>query len=152
MMHISKSIAIFSTVLAVNLVGLTTHNLIFAGAFTQGSYQFNLGGNQLNLSGLEFAGQEVENILSLIPNTTTLFNHNFNPKTTLPNQLDRYNIVHFATHAAFIDGQPEESFILLGDGSRITLRDLETWSLPNVQLMVLSACQTAVGEFLGNDQ
>ncbi len=125
---------------------------IFAAAFTQGSYQFQVGRQELNLSGLEFAGQEVANILSLIPNTTTLFNQNFNLKTTLPNQLNQYNIVHFATHAAFIDGQPEESFILLGDGSRITLRDLETWSLPNVQLMVLSACQTAMGEFLGNGQ
>ncbi|MBD2546653.1 MULTISPECIES: CHAT domain-containing protein [Planktothricoides] len=125
---------------------------MFAAAFTQGSYQFNLGGSQLNLSGLEFAGEEVANIAKIIPNTRSLFNHNFNLKATLPQELNQYNIVHLATHAAFIDGQPEESFILLGDGSRITLRDLETWSLPNVQLMVLSACQTAVGEFLGNGQ
>lgn len=125
---------------------------IFAAAFTQGSYQFNLGGNQLNLSGLEFAGEEVENIAKIIPNTTSLFNQNFNLKTIQPHELNQYNIVHWATHAAFIDGQPEESFILLGDGSRITLRDLETWSVPNVQLIILSACQTAVGEFLGNGQ
>lgn len=125
---------------------------MFAAAFTEGSYEFEVGQQKLNLSGLEFAGEEVENIVNLIPNTTTLFNQTFNRETTLPSQLNEYDIVHFATHAAFMDGQPEESFILLGDGSRITLRDLETWSLPHVQLMVLSACQTAVGNFLGNGQ
>ena len=42
--------------------------------------------------------------------------------------------------------------ILFGDGDRITLSDLETWSLPNTDLVVLSACRTAVSRVLGNGE
>jgi len=49
-------------------------------------------------------------------------------------------------------GQPEESFILFGDGDRVTLRDVATWSLPDVDLIVLSACETGVGGQLGNGE
>jgi CHAT domain-containing protein len=52
----------------------------------------------------------------------------------------------------FVPGLPEESFILFGNGDRINLRDMATWSLPNVDLVVLSACKTAVGGELGNGE
>ncbi|GET39610.1 TPR repeat-containing protein [Microseira wollei NIES-4236] len=66
--------------------------------------------------------------------------------------MNDYSIVHLATHAAFLVGQPEDSFIMFGNGDRATLRDVETWSLPKVDLIVLSACQTAVGGKLGNGE
>jgi CHAT domain-containing protein len=66
--------------------------------------------------------------------------------------MNDYNIVHLATHAAFVTGKPEDSFVLFGDGSRATLRDVENWSLPNVDLVVLSACETGVGGQFGNGE
>jgi len=39
---------------------------------------------------------------------------------------------------------------LLGDGDRFTLFDLNNWQLPNVDLVVLSACKTAVSSELGD--
>jgi CHAT domain-containing protein len=60
--------------------------------------------------------------------------------------MRRYPITHLATHAAFVQGQPDESFIVFGDGERVTLRDIRRWNLPNTDLIVLSACETAVGE------
>ncbi|MEM6253212.1 MAG: tetratricopeptide repeat protein [Cyanobacteria bacterium P01_D01_bin.156] len=56
-------------------------------------------------------------------------------------------ILHVATHAAFEPGRPEESFIVLGDGSRMRIPDIETMQrrLRNLHLVVLSACQTALG-------
>jgi CHAT domain-containing protein/Flp pilus assembly protein TadD len=86
---------------------------MFAAAFTEGSYEFEVGEQELNLSGLEFAGEEVENIVNIIPNTTTLFNQTFNRETTGPSQLNEYDIVHFATHAAFINGQPGRVFYFI---------------------------------------
>lgn len=39
----------------------------------------------------------------------------------------------------------------MGDGSTISLREIEQqWKLPNVSLVVLSACETAIGGKLGN--
>ncbi|MBD2181438.1 tetratricopeptide repeat protein [Planktothrix sp. FACHB-1355] len=122
---------------------------VLAGAFTTGNYSVPIGNRQLNFAGLPFAGREVNNLAATINNTIILLDTAFSPAAVLP-RLNDYNIIHFATHAAFVTGQPEESFILFGDGSRVTLRDVETWSLPNADLVVLSACETGVGKQLGN--
>lgn len=53
------------------------------------------------------------------------------------------NIFHLATHAQFVVGQPEDSFILFGSGQTVNLAELRQWNLPGVELVVLSACQTA---------
>ncbi|MGK7933275.1 MAG: CHAT domain-containing protein [Microcystaceae cyanobacterium] len=57
-----------------------------------------------------------------------------------------YDIVHLATHAQFQPGQPTNSFIQLWD-KRLTLKEMRDldWSA-NVELLVLSACETAVGD------
>ncbi len=122
---------------------------ILAGAFTQGTYSVEVGTRQLAFSGLPFAGKEVENLAATIPGTMKLIDLDFNRSATTSGMSDR-NVIHLATHAAFVNGQPEDSFIMLGDGDRITLRDLEDWSLPHVDLMVLSACQTAMGGEMGD--
>ncbi|WP_204140460.1 CHAT domain-containing protein [Halomicronema sp. CCY15110] len=62
----------------------------------------------------------------------------------------RYEIVHLATHAEFQAGDPDQSFIQLWQDEQLNLlelRDLDWQTLP-VELLVLSACQTA----LGNEQ
>lgn len=66
--------------------------------------------------------------------------------------MDDYTIVHVATYAAFVVGKPEDSFILFGNGDRINLRDIATWSLPHVDLVVLSACETGLGGQFGNSE
>ncbi|HEY9849980.1 MAG TPA: tetratricopeptide repeat protein [Leptolyngbyaceae cyanobacterium] len=122
---------------------------VLAGAFTQGSYNFKVGERNFSLSGLPFAGREVENLAAILPDTTKLLDQKFNRDIIL--LMNDYSVVHLATHAEFVAGQPENSFILLGNGEKITLRDIESWSLPKVDLFVLSACQTAVGG-MGNGQ
>lgn len=39
---------------------------------------------------------------------------------------------------------------VFGNGDRLTLRDVDSWSLPNLKLVVLSACQTGVGKIFGD--
>jgi CHAT domain-containing protein len=57
-------------------------------------------------------------------------------------------VVHIASHFRFQPGDETRSFLLLGDGSRLTLTDLKT--LPDlfhgVELLTLSACNTGVGD------
>jgi len=57
-------------------------------------------------------------------------------------------IVHLATHAAFQPGEPEDSYIQLWEDERITLNELADlgWRDRPVELLVLSACQTALGD------
>lgn len=123
---------------------------VFAGAFTQGSYTFKVGEQEFQFSGLPFAGREVENLAATIPGTTKLLNGQFNRDSVL--MMNDFSVVHLATHAAFVVGNPEDSFIMFGNGDRATLRDVESWSLPKVDLIVLSACETGVGGKLGNGE
>jgi CHAT domain-containing protein len=61
---------------------------------------------------------------------------------------ERLPEVHVATHFQFRPGNETDSFLVLGDGSHLTLADLRT--SPNlfggVDLLTLSACNTAVGD------
>ncbi|MDB9312139.1 CHAT domain-containing protein [Spirulina sp. CS-785/01] len=58
-----------------------------------------------------------------------------------------YNVVHLATHAEFKPGKPSNSYIQFWD-QQLTLNRLRELSLddPVVDLLVLSACQTALGD------
>ncbi|MEM9120825.1 MAG: CHAT domain-containing protein [Cyanobacteria bacterium P01_F01_bin.56] len=124
---------------------------VLAAAFSEGQYEIPLGTRQISLQGLPFAGVEVANLIQTFPRSTQLLNQDFSAAATIP-QMDDYAIVHLATHAEFSSGSPEASFILFGNGDRVTLRDVSAWSMPNVNLMVLSACQTAVGGHLGSGE
>jgi CHAT domain-containing protein len=124
---------------------------VLAAAFTKGDYTVTVGTRQFAFSGLPFALQEVESLAQQVPGTTKLLDAAFSRQATLP-QLDDYTVIHLATHAAFVVGKPEDSFILFGNGERATLRDVATWSLPRVDLVVLSACETGLGGKLGNGE
>ena len=58
-----------------------------------------------------------------------------------------YPIVHLATHGEFQSGDPSNSYIQLWD-EKLRLDELRLlgWNNPAVELLVLSACKTAVGD------
>ncbi|MBT9311971.1 CHAT domain-containing protein [Leptothoe kymatousa] len=116
-----------------------------AAAFTDTEQTFEKFVDQTttNFNGLFYADREVSFLKDKLPDTQILLNADFN-RNNLETQLKEQNILHLATHAAFIPGQPENSFILLGDGDTITLKELRHLSLPSVDLVVLSACQTGI--------
>ncbi len=61
--------------------------------------------------------------------------------------FNRFEIVHLATHAQFRAGKPENSYIQLWDTQlRLSQMKEMRWSTPPAELLVLSACQTAVGD------
>lgn len=61
-------------------------------------------------------------------------------------QTGDFDIVHIASHSLFNTGSPENSFIQFGD-RKLTLDQLAELDLdlPQVDLLVLSACETALG-------
>ena len=58
-----------------------------------------------------------------------------------------YPVIHLASHFHFDKKNPEQSFLLLGDGSGLPLTTIESedFKFKNVDLLALSACQTARG-------
>ncbi|MGB3512890.1 MAG: tetratricopeptide repeat protein [Microcoleaceae cyanobacterium] len=127
---------------------------LLAASVTEGDYQVQVGNRQVLLT--PTTGKLVENLVETIPGTRSLVNSEFSSEATI-NSFNDYNIVHLDTPVALLtgeegNGKPEDSFILFGDGDRITLRDMESWSLPNVDLVVLSASETNVGGRMGNGE
>ncbi|MGP1385356.1 MAG: CHAT domain-containing protein [Thainema sp.] len=124
---------------------------ILAAAFSEGQYTVPIRDRTLSFGGLEYAGREVENLSQIIPQTEKRLNEAFDSGIVV--DMNDFSVVHLATHATFNPGPPEDSFILFGDGSKATLTDIKSWNFPNVELVVLSACETAVGDVpLGNGE
>lgn len=122
---------------------------VLAAALTQ-DRQITLLGKTYTFPALQFTQPEVKNLAQLLPNTTTLIDQTFN-RTNLSQHVPQSSILHLATHGMFVPGSPDQSIILLGDGSSISLREIEQqWQFPNLSLVVLSACETAIGGKLGN--
>ncbi|MBF0496957.1 MAG: CHAT domain-containing protein, partial [Deltaproteobacteria bacterium] len=70
----------------------------------------------------------------------------FTAKEMLDVLNDRYPVIHLSSHFVF-KSTNKDSFLLLGDGDKLSLDQLEHegYSFRGVDLLTLSACQTAVG-------
>jgi CHAT domain-containing protein len=99
---------------------------------------------------LNFVVQELNKLQTLFP-SETLFNAGFT-LDALARQLseEQYSIIHIASHGQF-DRDVRKTFVLTYDG-KLTLNDLEALIRPSryrgrpLELLVLSACQTAAGD------
>ncbi|NMF56580.1 CHAT domain-containing protein [Pseudanabaena yagii] len=117
---------------------------ILAGAFGGKSNE-----NRSGFNGLPATVIEVKKIANRFGNTTTLVESDFS-KTITESKANSYTILHLATHGQLVQGKPEDSFILFGNGDKATVSEIRDWALNNVDLVVLSACQSGVGGKLGN--
>ena len=95
---------------------------------------------------------ELESIQKLGLSSEVIFNEDF-LTSTVERKIDsaRFPIVHLATHGQF-SSDVEDTFILAWD-KKVKLKDLKDWLENNqfnqvtpIELLVLSACQTAEGD------
>ncbi len=95
---------------------------------------------------------EIDTLKKQFPENKPLINEEFN-REKLNQELNKtvYPVVHIATHAQF-GTIPEDTFIVTGNNKKLTINELET-SLRQinggsraVELLALTACQTALGD------
>jgi CHAT domain-containing protein len=58
-----------------------------------------------------------------------------------------YPVMHIASHFVFNPGTEASSYLVMGDGSKLSLQQLreDDFDFGDVDLITLSACETAVG-------
>ncbi|WP_421654379.1 CHAT domain-containing protein [Leptothermofonsia sp. ETS-13] len=121
-------------------------NALIAGATNAPSFQ------QEKLAVLEHVALELAGIEQQVSRSHKLENQQF-VKANIQAEINaqRFNIVHIATHGQF-SSNPEQTFILDWLG-RIQVKDLDTLfrrddlsNLRPIELLILSACETATGD------
>jgi len=90
---------------------------------------------------------ELDTIVPKLWSGNKIFNQDFTVENLKQaHKLGDFDIVHIASHSLFSPGTPENSYIQFGDRklSLDQLANLEL-DLPQVDLLVLSGCETALG-------
>ena len=123
-------------------------NAITAGI----SKEINIEGQGFNQ--LEFVESELQKINSQIKDSKKLLNEQFTRKN-LQRQINRenYSVVHLATHGQF-SSDPEKTFLLMWDNllkarelnNLLRTTDTNQNQQQPIELLVLSACETASGD------
>ncbi|BAY13979.1 CHAT domain-containing protein [Calothrix sp. NIES-2098] len=108
---------------------------------------------QVKIQGEFFAAlvnvpKELDQIKQTFPASQKLLNQEFTAKTIQKQLKSNFPVVHLATHGLF-SSNPQKNFIITGDGKSISINELSTLLREpgtTVELLVLSACETATGD------
>jgi CHAT domain-containing protein len=131
-----------SIIPAFNLLDRQARNMPNTEILAMGASIFS---NQPPLPGVPV---EISSITRAPWEGTALLNQEFTLKNLKSARSKKpYGIVHLATHAEFASGDVTQSYIQFWD-QRLQLSQLQDLGLQNppVQLLVLSACRTALGD------
>ncbi len=101
--------------------------------------------DNVDLPGVEV---ELDTITPKLLPGRRILNQNFTVENLIQeHKQGKFNIVHLATHSEFKAGAPSNSYIQFSDRP-LTIDNIDNLNLDNppVDLLVLSACQTALGD------
>ena len=145
----------FSIIPAFNLINSNYTPITKAHILAMGASEF-IDNSPLPAVPIELSTVVNQNLMDILSNQNTLekisgesfINDEFTLET-LKNKLSSqaFNIIHLATHAEFKPGSPKNSYIQFWN-TKLQLNEMKeiNWNNPITELLVLSACQTAVGD------
>jgi CHAT domain-containing protein len=121
---------------------------VLIGGLTSKSAVVAAGRRIAGYEPLQYAAAEVQGLKKLFPRSTELVGENFtvaNIRRSLGAKA--YSVIHLATHGTF-SSDPRQTFIVTEGGGSINLDSLEEMlrQRGEIDLMVLSACETAAGD------
>jgi CHAT domain-containing protein len=101
---------------------------------------------------LKYVNREINAIASLIPQSKEILNDGFT-RRRLQQELDKnnYRLVHIATHGEF-GAVAQDTFLVTGNNEKLTINELDplirrtTQAPEKIELLTLTACQTAIGD------
>lgn len=108
--------------------------------------------NQQDYPALAYVSEEISSIRSLLPSTRSLLNQDFTrDRLQQELQTNAYSLVHIATHAEF-GPEPQDTFLITGNNQILSIGELDTLlrsatsTREPLELLMLTACKTAVGD------
>lgn len=123
-----------------------------------GAPAFATGGKQTGAEGLPpplpGAQAEMEAIRRIVPGHMRVYAGGEARKAAIVDLASKAPVLHFATHAVVDEQDPGQSYVLLAADDaysaegQLTAREIPLLSLDQVQLITLSACDTARGRML----
>ncbi|MEM9503420.1 MAG: CHAT domain-containing protein, partial [Cyanobacteria bacterium P01_E01_bin.43] len=124
---------------------------LLAAACADCTFTVNVGDDAFKFLDLPGTLREVKLLADQVPGAAVLVDGNFTP-AQFKDLLGSHTLIHLATHGLFVAGDPDESFVLFGDGQSVNLQEMRReWGQLDADLLVLSACETALGSpELGN--
>ncbi|WP_445634662.1 CHAT domain-containing protein [Nostoc sp. DSM 114161] len=108
---------------------------------------------QIKVQGEFFAAlvnvpKELDQIKQTFPASEKLLNQEFTVKTIQKQLKSNFPVIHLATHGLF-SSNPQKNFVITGDGQSISINELSALLKEpgtTIELLVLSACETATGD------
>ncbi|MBM3188312.1 MAG: CHAT domain-containing protein, partial [Chloroflexi bacterium] len=113
------------------------------------AYRYPLGDRVVPAGRLPAAAVEAAAVARLFPQGKALIGEQAT-EPVVRELLPKYPLLHLATHGVLSEEAPLLSAILLADGEALSVYELMGLQL-DADLVVLSACRTALGEITGGD-
>ncbi|MFM7602471.1 MAG: CHAT domain-containing protein [Pseudanabaena sp.] len=110
-----------------------------------GAFGGKAGDRKFGQTALPATVREAQAIANSFNNSVTLIEEQFS-RQAIESKFKNHNILHLATHAEFNIGAPDQSFIIFGHGDKIRINEITNWQISNIDLIILSACQTGLGK------
>jgi CHAT domain-containing protein len=97
---------------------------------------------------LTYAGKELSDVKNTLGGNSQIHtDEEFTEDMFQKGLQGKYPVIHIASHFDFEPGDINNSVLVLGDGTTLSLADIQTgFMFTGVELLTLSACETALGD------